>query len=73
MLHRPEQIGRPLNEFRVDIPRLTKSMTRTQAVRRARSMAAKSKVEIVGEPAVWIDWDRPGESQYVVVFQTETA
>jgi len=62
-----------MNEFRVDIPRATKSMTRAQAIRRARSLAAKSKVEVVGEPTVWIDWDRPGPSQYVVVFQTETA
>ena len=48
-------------------------MTRAQAIRRAKFLAAKSKVDVVGEPTVWIDWDRPGMSQYVVVFQTDTA
>jgi hypothetical protein len=62
-----------MDEFRVDIPRVTKSMTRAQAIRRARFLAAKSKVDVVGEPTVWIDWDRPGMSQYVVVFQTDPA
>jgi hypothetical protein len=62
-----------MSEFRVDIPRLTKSMTRVQAVRRARSLAARSKVDVVGEPSVWIDWEQPGASHYVVVFKTTEA
>jgi hypothetical protein len=62
-----------MSEFRVDIPRLTKSMTRVQAIRRARSMATRSKIDIVGEPSVWIDWEQPGPSRYVVVFKTADA
>jgi hypothetical protein len=56
-------------EFTVHIPRLTKSMTRTQAVRRARVLAARGKVTVVGEPHVRLDWER-SEAQYVVVFDT---
>jgi hypothetical protein len=66
-------LSEAMNEFRVDIPRVTKSMTRKQAVRRARFLAAQSKVEVVGEPAVWMDWDQPGPSRYVVVFKTTEA
>jgi hypothetical protein len=58
-----------MSDFRVDIPRLTKSMTRKQAVRRARFLAAESKVEIEGEPTVSIDWEQPGPSHYVVIFK----
>ncbi|HEX3299733.1 MAG TPA: hypothetical protein VHW68_06430 [Actinomycetota bacterium] len=56
-------------EFTVQIPRLTKSMTRTDAVRRARVLAARGKLTVVGEPHVHLDWDKP-DSQYVVVFET---
>jgi hypothetical protein len=44
-------------------------MTRKQAVRRARFLAAESKVEIEGEPTVSIDWEQPGPSHYVVIFK----
>jgi hypothetical protein len=58
-----------MGDFTVRVPRLTKSMTRTQAVRRARALAARGKVTVVGEPHVRLDWDKP-ESNYVVVFET---
>jgi hypothetical protein len=58
-----------MGDFTVRVPRLTKSMTRTQAVRHARVLAARGKVTVVGEPRVWLDWDKP-ESSYVVVFET---
>jgi hypothetical protein len=58
-----------MSDFTVRVPRLTKSMTRTQAVRQARALAARGKVTVVGEPHVWLDWDKP-ESNYVVVFET---
>ena len=56
-------------DFTVQVPRLTKSMTRTDAVRRARVLAARSKQTVIGEPHVHLDWDKP-QSQYVVVFET---
>lgn len=56
-------------DFTVQIPRLSKSMTRADAVRRARVLAARGKVTVVGEPQVHLDWDKP-LSQYVVVFET---
>jgi hypothetical protein len=56
-------------DFTVRIPRLTKSMTRTQAIRRAKVLAARGKVTVVGEPQVSLDWDKP-QSSYVVVFET---
>jgi hypothetical protein len=56
-------------DFTVRVPRLTKSMTRTQAIRRARVLAARGKVTVVGEPHVSLDWDKP-QSHYVVVFET---
>jgi hypothetical protein len=48
-------------------------MTRKQAVRRARFLATQSDVAVVGEPDVWIDWEQPGPSSYVVVFETSEA
>jgi hypothetical protein len=62
-----------MGEFRVEVPRVTKSMTRKQAVRRARFLASQDEVSVVGEPDVWIDWEQPGPSHYVVVFQTAKA
>ena len=56
-------------DFTVRIPRLTKSMTRTDAIRRAKVLAARGKVTVVGEPQVSLDWDKP-QSSYVVVFET---
>ncbi|HEX3301153.1 MAG TPA: hypothetical protein VHW68_13735 [Actinomycetota bacterium] len=56
-------------DFTVHIPRLSKSMTRKDAVRRARVLAAQGKVTVVGEPHVRLDWDKP-QSHYVVVFET---
>ena len=56
-------------DFTVHIPRFSKSMTRADAVRRARVLASQGKVTLVGEPQVRLDWDKP-QSQYVVVFET---
>jgi hypothetical protein len=55
-------------DFTVHIPRVSKSMTRKEAVRRARAVATRGKVTVVGEPQVWLDWEKP-QSQYVVVFE----
>jgi hypothetical protein len=56
-------------DFTVRIPRLSKSMTRSEAIRRAKVLAARGKVKVVGEPQVSLDWDKP-QSSYVVVFET---
>jgi hypothetical protein len=62
-----------LGELRIEIPRVSKSMTRKQAVRRARFLASQGDEAVVGEPDVWIDWEQPGPSRYVVVFETTKA